>query len=133
MAQGTCVPIRIEDAKELLTSPETFRDYIFASAGEFSCVKGVYVATESGWFSDRSTCYLAAGRPVVVEDTGIRDHIPTGLGLFAVSDVEEAAAAVREIRSDYERHAAGARQLAEQYFAPERALRPLLEALDLDP
>ena len=69
------------------------------SAGEFSCAKGGYVGTRSGWFSDRSACYLAAGRPVVLQATGFEDVLPTGAGLFAVHTAEEAAAALAEIRA----------------------------------
>jgi hypothetical protein len=121
---------RVEYAAELVSSPEAYRDYVLASAGEFSTAKGLYVGTRSGWFSDRSACYLAAGRPVVVEDTGIAEHIPTGEGLFSVGDVEEAAHAIRTIRADYDRHAAAARKLAADYFDAGRALRPLLDVIE---
>jgi hypothetical protein len=121
---------RLESAAEVAASPEAYRDYILASAGEFGVAKGVYVGTRSGWFSDRSACFLAAGRPVVVQDTGIRDVIPTGDGLFAVADVEEAAAAIRAIRTDYGRHSAAARALAAEYFDAPRSLRPLVDAIE---
>ena len=73
---------------------------ILSSAGEFSVAKGGYVGTRCGWFSDRSACYLAAGRPVILQATGFEDHLPVGCGLFAVRDVDEAAAAVRAIRAE---------------------------------
>ena len=82
------------------STPDSYREYISRAAGEFSCAKGLYVGSQCGWFSDRSACFLAAGRPVVVQDTGIRELLPTGAGLFAVSTVEEAAESKR-IRLDY--------------------------------
>jgi hypothetical protein len=99
-----------------VAGPARFRDYIAGSLGEFSCTKGGYVGTHSGWFSDRSAAYLAAGRPVVLQATGFEDLLPTGRGLFAVATVEEAAEAIHEVRRDYARHSAAARALAEEYF-----------------
>jgi hypothetical protein len=107
--------------------PGAYRDWIAESTGEFSCAKGGYVATRSGWFSDRSACYLAAGRPVVVQSTGFEDVLPTGEGLFAVPDVDAAAAAIRAIRSDYARHSAAAREIAREHLDAERVLPRLLE------
>jgi hypothetical protein len=106
----------------IVSTPDRYRDYICSSLGEFSCAKGGYVATRSGWFSDRSACYLAAGRPVVLQATGFEDHLPTGAGLFAVRTPEEAVAALREIRADYAGHAAAARALAREHFDGERLL-----------
>ena len=96
------------------------------SAGEFSCVKGGYAGTRSGWFSDRSACYLAAGRPVVLQSTGFKDHLPTGDGLFAVRTPEEAAEAIRRVRLDYNRHAAAARELAREFFDSDKVVGRLL-------
>src|SRR5207302_9762810 len=75
----------VESADAVAATPEAYRDYIADSAGEFSVAKGVYVGTRCAWFSDRSACFLAAGRPVVVQDTGIADVLPTGEGLFPVA------------------------------------------------
>ena len=111
----------------VVAEPADYRDWIRASAGEFSCAKGGYVATRSGWFSDRSACYLAAGRPVVVQATGFEDVLPTGEGLFAVRDVDEAAEAIGEIRSGYARHGAAAVELAREHLCTERVLTALLE------
>jgi hypothetical protein len=106
---------------------DEYRTWVSESAGEFSCAKGGYVATRSGWFSDRSAAYLAAGRPVVVQSTGFEDVLPTGEGLFAVRDVHEAAAAIRAVRADYARHAGAARAIARDHLAAERVLPRLLE------
>ncbi len=117
----------------LVATPETFREYVTGSRAEFSCAKGGYVGTRSGWFSDRSACYLAAGRPVVLQSTGFEDVMPVGEGVFAVRDVEEAAAAMAEIRGDYARHARASRELAREFFDAERLLASMLEQSGLPP
>jgi hypothetical protein len=109
-----------------VVSPEGYVDWVAGSCGEFSCAKGVYVGTRCGWFSDRSACYLAAGRPVVAQETGFSDVLPAGEGLFAVRTLDEAAVAVRAIRRDYRRHARAARQLAVEHFDSARVLTQLL-------
>jgi hypothetical protein len=104
---------------------------VTGSLGEFSCAKGGYVGTRCGWFSDRSACYLAAGRPVVLQATGFENLLPTGKGLFAVAKVEEAVEAIRAIRRDYPRHAAAARGLAREFFDSDTVLARLLRDLGL--
>jgi glycosyltransferase involved in cell wall biosynthesis len=101
---------------------------VCSSAGEFSCAKGGYVGTKCGWFSDRSACYLAAGRPVVVQETGFDGLLPTGKGLFSVRDTDEAVAAIHEIRSDYQTHSSAARQIAQEHFDSDVVLRRVLAA-----
>jgi hypothetical protein len=108
--------------------PLVYRRYIQDSKGEFSAAKDMNVRLRSGWFSDRSACYLAAGRPVVVEDTGFADLVPTGRGLFAVRSLEEAVEAFAAIGADYAAHAAAARAIAREDFEATGVLRPLLEA-----
>ena len=93
-----------------------YPDYFRRSRGEFTVAKDQNVRLRSGWFSERDACYLASGKPVVAQDTGFGNVIPTGEGLFAVSDVDEAATAIEEINGDYDRHARAARRLAEEYF-----------------
>jgi hypothetical protein len=115
----------------LVGSPASYRDYIAGSLGEFSCAKGGYVGTRSGWFSDRSACYLAAGRPVILQATGFEDILPTGEGAFAVHDVDEAADAIAEVRGDYARHSRAARQLALEYFDSEQLMSRMLEQAGL--
>lgn len=117
---------RLEDPVSVST-PAAFRDYVTGSLAEFSCAKGGYVGTRSGWFSDRSACYLAAGRPVVLQATGFEDVLPVGEGVFAVHDVDEAAGALAEVRGDYHRHRAAARELAREFFDAERLLTGMLE------
>ena len=80
--------------------------------GEFAVAKNVFVATNSGWFSDRSAAYVASGRPVVLQETGFSDHLPCGRGLFAVRDVDEAAAALEAISADPQGHGAAALEIA---------------------
>jgi hypothetical protein len=111
---------------EIVGSPAQYRDYVQGSLGEFSVAKGGYVGTRSGWFSDRSECYLACGRPVVLQSTGFEDLLPTGEGLFAVCTVEEAAEAIRAIRRDYDRHARAARAIALEHFDSNKLLTRLL-------
>jgi hypothetical protein len=105
-----------------VSTPERYRDYVGGSLGEFSVAKGGYVGTRSGWFSDRSACYLAAGRPVVLQATGFEDVLPTGAGAIAVRTAAEAAEAIAEVRADYARHSAAARELAREFFDAERLL-----------
>jgi len=100
----------------IVARPSAYRDYITGSLGEFSCAKGGYVGTRSGWFSDRSACYLAAGRPVILQSTGFEDLLPTGTGVIAVESIDEAVDAIAEVRRDYARHAAAARQIAREFF-----------------
>lgn len=119
------------DAQGISASPEDYRRYIQSSRGEFSVAKNVYVATHSGWFSCRSVCYLAAGRPVVVQDTGFSELIPTGEGLFAFSDLEEARRGIEAVEADYARHARAARDLAERCFDSSKVLPELLTRIGL--
>jgi hypothetical protein len=103
--------------------------FIRGSRGEFSVAKDQNVRLRSGWFSERDACYLASGKPVVAQDTGFGCALPTGEGLFAVRDVDEAAAAIEAINSDYGRHCRAARAIAEEYFdAPAVAARMLEQA-----
>jgi hypothetical protein len=123
---------RLEDPQSVST-PGRFRDYVTGSLAELSCAKGGYVGTRSGWFSDRSACYLAAGRPVVLQATGFEDVLPVGEGLFAVRDVDEAAGAMAEVRGDYDRHRAAARELAREFFDAGQLLSRMLEESGLPP
>ncbi|HZO36322.1 MAG TPA: hypothetical protein VFB41_05530 [Solirubrobacteraceae bacterium] len=106
-----------------------FRRFVERSGAEFSAAQGVYVETRSGWFSDRTVRYLAAGRPALVQDTGFSEHLPVGAGLLAFSDLEQACAGARAIAGDYAHHRAAARELAEAWFSPGAALAPLLEQI----
>lgn len=115
----------------VVATPERYRTFIFGSSGEFTCAKGGYVGTHCGWFSDRSACYLAAGRPVVTQATGFEDNLPTGHGLFAVRGVDEAAEAIRAIRREYAYHSAAAQTLASAHFDSRRVAAQVLSAAGL--
>jgi hypothetical protein len=103
------------------------RAYIQQSRGEFSVAKGGYVKSRSGWFSDRTVCYLASGRPVLVQDTGFSKHLPTGQGLLPFTTLEEAVRGIESINADYPAHCAAARRLAEERFAAPKVLQSILE------
>ena len=122
---------RIQDPIAVTRSFDEFRSYVSRSRGEFSVAKHVYAATNSGWFSDRSSAYLASGRPVVLQETGFSRHLPCGRGLFAVRTAEDAAAALDTIASDWERHAAAAREIAGECLAASKVLGRFLEELGL--
>jgi hypothetical protein len=109
-----------------------YRRYIQESKAEFMATKGIYVDTRSGWFSDRSICYLASGRPVLAQDTGLAEHYPIGEGLLTFSTLDEAAAGVEEINCHYKRHSKAARQIAEEYFDSDKVLQQLLSKLGVD-
>jgi hypothetical protein len=104
-----------------------YREFIAASYADLGICKHAYVASRSGWFSDRSLCYLASGRPVVHEDTGFTDWLPTGEGVFAFSTVEEAAAALRKLDENYPRHVRAARAIAEQHFEARTVIGRMLD------
>ena len=94
------------------------------------CAKPIHVAMKTGWFSDRSIAYLASGRPVLAQETGFGERLPTGLGLLAFRDLAEAVAGVAEIDGNYARHSRAARELAESSFDSRKCLRDLLSACE---
>jgi hypothetical protein len=106
---------RVESA-DLVGDVDSYREYVRSSLGEFSAAQGLYVATRSGWFSDRSAAYLAAGRPVILQATGFEDALPTGKGLFAVESLEEAVDAVQAVVGDYRAHSGAALAIAHAVF-----------------
>ena len=106
---------------------EDYRTYIQDSFGEFTCAKDQYVRLHTGWFSDRSACYLAAGRPVITQETGFSKFYGNGKGLFGFSTMEEIVEAVRSIRSDYKTHSQAALTIAREFFEAEKVLHSLLE------
>jgi hypothetical protein len=117
---------RLLDASAFAHDPHSFRRYVQQSGAEFSVAQGMYVHTRSGWFSDRTTRYLASGKPVVVQDTGFGDRFPVGRGLLAFSTLDEAVAAAENVLLDYEAHAEAARGLAERHFDSDVVLGRLL-------
>ncbi len=121
----------VKDSQAVSRTAEDYRGYIQRSRGELSVAKNVYVATRSGWFSCRSVCYLAAGLPVVIQDTGFSELIPTGEGLFAFSNLDEAVRAIESVEADYPRHQRAARELARTHFASDVVLGDLLRRIGL--
>ncbi len=118
----------VTDALAATRTSEDYRSFLAASGGEIGFAKHAYVAAGSGWFSDRTCCYLASGRPAVVQDTGWSRWLPEGEGLLAFDTVEQAAAALDRVAADPDRHAAAARALVEEHFAAPAVCAELLEA-----
>jgi hypothetical protein len=116
----------VEDAVEKSQDLDSYRNYIWQSRGEFTVAKDMNVRLRSGWFSDRSACYLAAGKPVVTQETGFSKFLPTGTGLFAYRSLDDALTAIEAINSDYRKHSQAAREIAAEYFGAERVLRQLV-------
>src|SRR2546421_154327 len=119
------------DSLDVSRDVGAYRGYIQASRAEFTVARDQYVRPRTGWFSDRSACYLAAGRPVITEDTGFGKFLPTGEGLFAFSTTDEAAAAVEEVERDYRRHSRAALEIAREHFEAERVVGDLLRRAGL--
>jgi hypothetical protein len=122
---------RVRHSTEVTRTPEMYQSYIWRSRGEFSCVKPSCMLFQNAWISDRTLCYLASGKPVVVQDTGPSAFLPNGEGMFRFSTIEEAADALAAVNADYERHCRAAREIAETYFdARQVAERILSTALE---
>jgi hypothetical protein len=116
-----------------LIDPEAYRTYIRGSLGEFTVSKELVVRSRCGWFSDRSASYLAAGRPVITQDTGFTSSLPTGEGLLAFAGENDALAAIEDVANDYERHSAAAAEIAREFFSAERVLADVLERVGAVP
>jgi hypothetical protein len=121
---------RVRHAVEVASTPERYRAYIQASRGEFSCVKPSCIEFQNAWVSDRTLCYLASGKPAVVQDTGPSPFLPAGEGLFRFSTIEEATEALATIDSDYERHCRAARAIAEEFFDAQVVLPQMLNLVE---
>ena len=119
----------VVDGPRATLTPNDYEEFIAGSRGEFSIAKHVYVAMRSGWFSDRSACYLAAGRPVVVQDTGFSKILPVGKGILPFTTLEEAVAAIKEGERNYSLHAKAALAIAKEYFGYHKVLGQLIEDL----
>jgi len=122
---------RLELPRERVGDADSYRRYIQQSHGEFSPVRPIYSLGRSGWFSDRSGCYLAAGRPVVMEDTGLGRHVPVGLGLLTYTDVDTAVQCLEAVERDYARHASAAREFAREHLDSDRVLDRILGLVGL--
>lgn len=122
---------RVRDSMAFASDLDGYRQYIADSLGEFTVAKDQNVRLRSGWFSERSATYLAAGRPVVTQDTGFGSLLPTGEGLFPFSTIDDAAQAIRSINADYERHRKAALAIARDYFDSPVVLGGLLDHMGL--
>ena len=120
----------LTDPKAIAADPCSYQRYIQNSTAEFMVAKNMYVQSRSGWFSDRSICYLASGKPVLAQDTGLKNLYPTGEGLLVFTSLEEACDGVETLYAEYPRHAQAARAIAEDYFNSDKVLRNLLDKLN---
>ena len=116
----------VEDAYQVSETLESYRAYIWGSRGELTVAKDMNVRLRSGWFSERSACYLAAGKPVITQETGFSKSIPTGLGLYGFQKLEDIPPAIEAINSDYPRHSQAAKEIAAEYFDAEKLLRQVM-------
>lgn len=121
----------ITSSSDQLDSPDVYRRFIQQSYGEFTVAKDQYVAPRSGWFSDRSVCYLAAGRPVITQSTGFEKFVPTGEGLLAFETRQQALDAIESIIADYPRHSRAAAEIAREYYDAEKVLTQILAEINL--
>jgi len=118
---------RIRASREVAGSPEAYRRYIQGSRGEFACAKRSCMEFQNAWVSDRTLCYLASGKPAVVQHTGPSRYLPEGEGMFRFRTMEEAAASLAAVNADYERHCRAARALAEAQFDAKKVAARILE------
>ena len=122
---------RIADGLGISSKLDTYRDYIRHSRGEFTVTKDQVVRPRTGWFSDRTACYLAAGRPVITQETGFSKFYGDGRGLFGFTTMDDILAAVDAIESNYTVHSRAAREIAEEFFAAEKVVASLMERAGL--
>ena len=122
---------KVRNASEIAADADSYQTFIRNSRAEFSVAKQTYIAAKTGWFSCRSACYLASGRPVVTQDTGWSKWIPNGCGLFAFTDSASASAAIRQIELEPERNAAAARNIAEDIFDSGKVLTKMLSDMGI--
>jgi hypothetical protein len=112
---------------EVSRTTTRYERFIRDSRAEFGVAKHGYVKSRGGWFSDRSVCYLASGRPVLVQDTGQHAYLPVGTGVVTFTDPSSAAAAIDRVNADYHAHARAARRIAEEFFDARQVLSQLLQ------
>jgi hypothetical protein len=122
---------RVRDSYQYAGDPHSYREFVQYSRAEFSVAKGGYVKSNSGWVSDRTACFLASGKPALVQSTGFEWRLPTGQGLLTFRTVEEAVAGIEAINRDYPAHCRAARRLAEEHFNSDVVLGGLLERVGL--
>jgi hypothetical protein len=122
----------VSDALAPSSSLCGYQRYIQSSRGEFTVAKDVNIRLRSGWFSDRGACYLAAGKPVITQDTGFGNILPTGRGLFAFRTIEDVLAALDSINTDYSGHCRAAREITAEYFDSRKVLKNLVNKIGLE-
>ena len=122
---------KIQDPRRVAASPSGYRRFIQQSKAEFGIAKSGYAMSRCGWFSDRSGCYLASGRPVIAQKTGFEEFLPIGSGLFAFETMDHILSAIEELRRDYRRHARAAREIAEENLDSDKVLTRLLGQIGL--
>jgi hypothetical protein len=122
---------KLLDPAQVAKTPGKYRDFIRTSKAEFGIAKSGYVAARCGWFSDRSACYLASGRPVIAQETGFSAYLPCGAGLFSFRTQDEVVDAIERVNRDYDRHAGAARAIANEYFDSAKVLSKLIAAVGL--
>ena len=120
---------QLVDPLEVAGTPDAYRSFVAGSRAELGVAKSGYVESRCGWFSDRSACYLACGRPVLAQDTGFGDALPTGEGLFAFRTIDDALAGIESLAREPARHARAARDIAEAYLDSDKVLGRLMEAV----
>jgi hypothetical protein len=119
------------DPNKVANTHDSFQHYVQNSSAEFSVAQGVYVETNSGWFSDRSIRYLASGKPVLLQDTGFSENYPVGSGIIPFSTMEQAITGANQIAMDYKHHCNAARQIAEEFFNSDKVLSHLLKEVGI--
>jgi hypothetical protein len=122
---------QLADPAQVARCPKAYQRFIQCSKAEFGVAKSGYVLSRSGWFSDRSACYLASGRPVIAQETGFSSYLPTGRGLFAFRTVEDVLHAIDEFNGCYEKHSKAARSIAEEFFDSRKVLGQFLKLLSV--
>jgi len=117
----------LREAWDVTATPESYRAYVQQSRGEFSCAKPAYVTLQTAWVSDRTLCYLASGKPAVVQHTGPSRLLPDADGLFRFRNLDEAAGALAAAERDYARHCRAARALVEEHFDARRVVASVVD------
>jgi hypothetical protein len=124
---------QLVDPAQVADTPDAFHAFVRKSKAEFGIAKSGYVAANCGWFSDRSICYLASGRPVIAQETGFSEFLPSGEGLLAFETEEDVLSCIASLNGDYPRHCAAARRIAEEHFDAAMVLDRLLQRIGAVP